>query len=105
MVICLRVLAVDLVASCFFTELFFPLGALWRFSVVSPARHAFGCSRFSENEISLFFSFFFLPLHVQSRVFRLVLRCFCLPVSDRVRQTGVRTSTAPVEEHRVCIYI
>lgn len=56
MVICLRVLAVDLVASCFFTELFFPLGALWRFSVVSPARRAFGCSRFSENEISLFFS-------------------------------------------------
>lgn len=56
----MRVLAValDLVASCFFTELFFPLGALWRFSVVSPARHAFGCSRFSENEISLFFSFF-----------------------------------------------
>lgn len=39
MVICLRVLAVDLVASCFFAELFFPLGALWRSSVVSPARH------------------------------------------------------------------
>lgn len=61
MVICLRVLAMalDPVASCFFTELFFPLGALWRFSVVSPARHAFGCSRLSENEISLFFFFLF----------------------------------------------
>lgn len=51
------------------------------------------------------FSPLFLPLHAQSRVFRLVLWWFCVSVSDRVRQAGVRTSTAPVEQHRVCIYI
>lgn len=46
--------------SClfFFTELFFPFGALWRFSVVSPARRAFGYSRFPKNETPLFFFFF-----------------------------------------------
>lgn len=34
--------------SCLFfsTELFFPFGALWHFSMVSLARRAFGCSRF-----------------------------------------------------------
>lgn len=79
--------------SClfFFTELFFPFGALWRFSVVSPARRAFGYSRFPENETPLFF-FSFLPLHAQSRVFRRVLWWFCLSVSDRVRQDIDHTS-------------
>lgn len=37
-----------------FTKLFFPFCALWHFSVVSPARRAFGCSRFPDNEIPLF---------------------------------------------------
>lgn len=38
-----------------FTKLFFPFCALWHFSAVSPVRRAFGCSRFPDNEIPLFF--------------------------------------------------
>lgn len=34
-------------------ELFFPCGALWHFSVVSPERHKFGSSRLHKSEIPL----------------------------------------------------